>query len=172
MVAMVTLDQVREGAAPDYYPRHAIVGGNTALILFAAAFYGQQDAIWFAEAGVTATCVDTDGDRLGEMQDAYPDDWKFVNADAFEFSLRTSGKWDVVSIDCPSPMFDRCAELLPLWCRMANRTVILGSGRKMLFTDVAGWKLTDSVFRSHNYGGVYWRVFEPIRDPLEEGWAP
>jgi hypothetical protein len=159
VVAVVTLEQIRQGAAEMLYPRHALVGCSDALVLFAAAFYGQQDAVWMAEAGLQATCVDIDDGKLREMMDAYPESWTYVNGDAFEFSLRTERTWDVVSIDCPSNMFDRCAELLPLWCRIARRVIVLGSGENTETYEPDGWEYADCVRRSSNYGGTYWRVF-------------
>jgi hypothetical protein len=160
-MGVLTLEQVRKGASPAIYPRHVLVGCESALVLFAAAFHGQQDAVWMAEAGLRTTCVDIDQEKLQAMEGAYPDDWEYVYGDVFEFALRTEQRWDVVSIDCPSNLFARCAELLPLWCRMARKAVVVGSARKMLFHEPTGWRLSDSVFRSHNYGGVYWRLFQP-----------
>jgi hypothetical protein len=159
---VVTLEHVRKGAAPALYPRQALVGCKDALVLFAAAFHGQQDAIWMAEAGLRTTCVDVDQEKLREMRDAYPDSWKFVNGDVFEFALRTEKRWDVVSIDCPSNLFDRCAELLPLWCRIARKVVVLGSGKHTTAVEPEGWELAERVHRSANYGGTYWRVFRSM----------
>jgi hypothetical protein len=157
---VLTLEQVRKGAAPAIYPRQALVGCADALVLFAAAFHGQQDAVWIAEAGMTATCVDIDADKLSEMSDAYPTHWDFVTGDVFEFALRTEKWWDVVSIDCPSNLFARCAELVPLWCRIARRTVILGTDRRTSIDPPDGWTLGEKLHRSGNYGGVYWAVLE------------
>jgi hypothetical protein len=173
VVAVVTLEQVRQGAAARLYPRHVLVGCDDALVLFAAAFYGQQDAVWMADAGITTTCVDTDTVRLEEMRGVYPDGWEFVTADAFEFAVGTDRQWDVVSIDCPSNLFDRCAELLPLWARIARKVVVLGSGENTAAQEPDGWEFIDCVRRSHNYGGTYWRVFGRVRqlDPLAEDWV-
>jgi hypothetical protein len=162
-MGVLTLEQVRKGAAPALYPRDALVGCESALVLFAAAFHGQQDAVWMAEAGLRTTCVDIDQEKLREMMDAYPDSWAFVNADVFEFTLRTERRWDVVSIDCPSNLFDRCAELLPLWARIARKVVVLGAGKHTKTEPPDGWDQLESVHRSGNYGGTYWRVFTPCR---------
>jgi hypothetical protein len=160
-MGVLTLERVRAGASPALYPRHLLVGSESALVLFAAAFHGQQDAVWMAEAGLAATCVDHDHEKLGQMVLAYPEGWEYVYGDVFEYAVRTSKRWDVVSIDCPSNLFDRCAELMPLWCRIARKAVVVGSGRQFMFHQPEGWRFSDSVFRSHNYGDVYWRVFQP-----------
>jgi hypothetical protein len=157
-MGVLTLERVRAGASPALYPRHALVGCADALVLFAAAFHGQQDAVWMAEAGLRTTCVDIDQEKLREMMDAYPADWEFVCEDVFEF-VDTARRWDVISIDCPSNLFDKCARLLPLWCALARKTVVLGSDRRYPRIP-EGWRIMERLHRSHNYGGVYWMVFE------------
>jgi hypothetical protein len=160
-VAAVTLEQVRAGAAPAIYPRHVLNDCETGLVLFAAAFYGQQDAVWFAEAGLTTTCIDLDTQKLEEMQAAYPSDWEYVTRDAFLYATFTYGHWDVVSLDPPSNLFDKCATLLPLWCNLADRAVILGTGKNTIVEVPEGWQITERVRRSGFFGGVYWTVVEP-----------
>jgi hypothetical protein len=162
VVGVVTLDQIREPAAGKLYPRHVLVGCADALVLFAAAFHGKQDAIWMADAGLTATCVDLDGERLEEMRAVYPDGWRFEQADVFSYAVRTPDKFDVVSIDCPTNLFEDCAELLPLWCRIARKAVVLGCALKTPYEIPSGWRQTDLLFRSNFQGGTYWRVFEPV----------
>ena len=157
---MVTLEQIRRGAGERLYPRHALAGCEDALVLFAAAFHGQQDAIWIAEAGMRATCVDLDGEKLNEMVLAYPEGWEYVTGDAFQYALMTERTWDVVSIDCPSNLFERCAELLPMWCLLARKAVVLGCGTDTDLAAPEGWQITDRVHRSRNYGGTYWAVIE------------
>lgn len=157
---MVTLDTIRHGAAPDIYPRHLLVGCESALVLFAAAFHGQQDAVWMAEAGLRATCVDIDEERLGEMEAAYPSSWEFVPGDVFEFATAAECQWDVVSVDCPTNLFYRCAEFLPVWCLLARHSVILGCNNRYLDVPV-GWRETERRHRSNFLlGGVYWAVLE------------
>lgn len=160
---MVTLEQVRAQAAPDLYPRHVLVGCEDALVLFAAAWHGKQDAVWIAEAGLTATCVDLDVDRLTEMAEAYPPDWQFVDMDVFDYANRAERLWDVVSIDAPTNLFDRSAELLPLWCLLARKAVVVGCGKQTVFVTPTGWERTDVVHRSNFQGGVYWAVFQPCK---------
>jgi hypothetical protein len=155
------LEQVREGAEPAIYPQAVLEGCETALVLFAAAFHGQQDAVWFAEAGLAATCVDVDAEKLGEMEQVYPQDWEYVYGDAFAYATAADRVWDVVSLDPPSDLFARCAELLPLWCLLANRAVILGTGKDTLVVPPPGWQITNRLWRSWFQGGTYWTVVKP-----------
>jgi hypothetical protein len=160
---VLTLDKIRDPKAARLYPRHVLAGCSDALVLFAAAFGGKQDAVWIADAGMVATCVDNDRQKLQAMRDAYPPNWVFVVADAFEYALRTEYRWDVVSIDCPSNLFDRCAELLPLWCRIARRAVVLGCSDSTEIVPPTGWERTEMLHRSSFQGGVYWAVIERVQ---------
>jgi hypothetical protein len=148
-VGTVTLDEVRAGAAPAIYPRHILVGCETGLVLFAAA------------AEVATTCVDLDGDKLDEMRAVYPEGWEFAQADVFEYAAAADRKWDVVSLDPPSNLFDQCDTLLPLWCLLANRAVILGTGKNSRVGPPPGWGVSERIRRSGFFGGVYWTVVEP-----------
>lgn len=153
----VMLDAVRERSA-DVYPRTHLDGCESALVVFAAAFMGAQDAIWIHDAGLTATCIDNDIDRLDPMQNLYPSDWEFLCVDAYEWLETAEGVWDVVSVDSPTGHFERCAERLPIFCRLARRLVILGVGTKTKFGAPDGWEVVDCIKRSDYEGGVYWAV--------------
>lgn len=157
---MVTLDEIREPEAADRYPREALKGCRTALVLFAAAWLGKQDAVWICDAGLTGTCVDTDAQKLGEMAAIYPAGWDFVTADVFDYTATTPRQWDVVSVDCPTNLFDLCAESLPLWQFLARRVIILGCGPRTHLDPGEGWQLTNLLHRSNFAGGVYWAVLE------------
>lgn len=160
----VTLEQVRSVAAPSLYPRRVLEGCESALVLFSAAFHGQQDAVWIAEAGLTAECVDSDAVKVAEMVYAYPAGWIHTVADVFEYAARAARlgmRWDVVSLDPPSNLFVRCAFMLPLWCQLARKAVVLGCEGRDLAAVPDGWQETERLRRSHFLGGVYWAVFEP-----------
>ena len=162
-MGVLTLDAVRAESAPHRFPQHVLKGCESALVLFAAAFHGRQDAVWMADAGLKATCVDTDRIKLHEMKAAYPARWKFVEADAFLFARDNAElppQWDVVSLDPWSSLFQRVADALPLWCSLARRAVLLGTG---VGTDVVvpeGWRVSEVLERSGFKGGVYWTVLE------------
>ncbi len=157
---VLTLDAVRAEAAPHLYPRHVLEGCESALVLFAAAFHGRQDAIWMAEAGIRAWCVDTDREKLAEMEALYPDDWEFIVGDAFHVHPALDA-FDVVSLDPFTNLIQECADLLPVWCHLARRAVVLGTMGDTSFVSPAGWRVVEEVPRSSFNGGVFWTVLRP-----------
>lgn len=158
---MVTLERVRASASPRLFPRYVLNGCHDALVLFAAGFHGAQDAVWIAEAGMQATCVDVNHKMLGEMVLAYPEGWEYVHGDAFVYAENTERRWDVVTVDCPTSLFDRCASRVELWTTLAQRAVVLGTGIGTEVDPPAGWRVTEVLPRSLFQGGVYWTVLEP-----------
>lgn len=126
-VTYPTLEHVAMEARP--YPTHLLEGCETGLVLFAAAFFGHNDAIHFAEAGVRTTCVDVDTDRLGEMGQLYPDDWMFIPEDAWKFAEWAHGYnqkpiYDAVSVDTfTGDVMHRSLASLDLWCSLARKVV-------------------------------------------------
>lgn len=126
------------------YPAEILDGCETGLLLFAAAFLGVNDAIHFARRQLSCICVDTDQRKLGEMADLYPDDWVFVESDAWEFAQAAADaghRWDAVSVDTfTGEATDRSLETLELWCSLAARcvTVTIGHGQDFKLPD--GWR--------------------------------
>lgn len=157
-----SLAEVRDLQSGVSYPNLKRLGSETALVLFAAQWLGKQDAYWIADAGLQGTCVDVQPDKLNQMEQIYPEGWEFVCADVFPFTEQTSRVWDVVSIDCPSNMFQQCADLLERWCSLARDAVILGTGWDTKVEAPDGWQVTDVRKRSDYDGGVYWTVLEPV----------
>lgn len=153
-----TLAELRADSHP--YPTACLVGCETALVLFAAWFQGRQDAAWIAEAGLRATCVDVDEHKLAEMRPLYPRDWEFVHADAFRYAPTTDRQWDVVTADPWTNDFDRCADSIGDFCRVARKAVILATGVSTVLNVPAGWSVSEVVRRSSFDGGVYWTVLE------------
>ena len=145
---------------PFRFPRSALRGAQTALCMFAAEWHGRQDAYWLAEAGITATCVDLNGQKLEDMRRVYPQGWEFVTSDAFEFPA--DRRFDVVTADpFTGEAMDRCHQLMPRWCGMADRTVIMGSTAAQVLRKrhiPGGWEITDMLKRSDWGGGVFWTV--------------
>jgi len=156
-VGAVMLDAVRERSA-DVYPRTYLAGCETALVVFAAAFMGAQDAIWIHDAGLTATCIDNDQDRLDRMQNLYPGSWSFLNVDAYEWLETAEGAWDVVSVDSPTGHFERCADRIGIFCKLARRLVVLGIGVDTHVEPPEGWEVVECIKRSDHAGGVFWAV--------------
>jgi hypothetical protein len=162
VVAPRSLDEIRDLHAGASFPGEALADSETALVLFAAAWHGRQDAYWVAQAGLRATCVDLDRGRLEEMRAMYPDDWDFVQDDVYAFGIESDvneRRWDVVSLDPFTNQFDRCAQMLPTWCKLASNVVILGMDDRQLEVP-EGWRITDRRKRSDYNGGVYWVVLE------------
>jgi hypothetical protein len=162
-VSPATLEEIRDVGAGESYPRRLLDECDDALVLFAAGFLGMQDAFWVAEAGKRATCVDIRPDLLAGMAAVYPEDWEFVTGDVYDYTERmelVGRRWDLVSLDCPSSHFDRCAELAGLWCRLAGRAVVLGTSGRTALAAPDGWEVTERRFRSMNYGGTFWAVLE------------
>lgn len=164
IAAPATLEEIRDEEAGASYPCDVLAGCRTALVVFAAGFFGRQDAYWVAEANLRATCIDVDADRLDAMAAVYPTGWDFLEADAYVWAPRQTGRWDVVSVDCPTGHFERCADLLPTWCRLAGHAVVLGTGpNHETLVIPEGWRLAE-VRRRSNYvvGGVWWAVLERV----------
>jgi hypothetical protein len=98
------------------------------------------------------------------MAAVYPTAWEFVVDDAFAFAERCAPEpylWDVVSVDCPTDQFQRCADMIGVWCDLARRAVVLGTGSSSSVTAPAGWRITSVQKRSDFAGGTYWTVLEP-----------
>jgi hypothetical protein len=161
VVAVVTMDTIRATSNRRAFPREILEGSETALVLFAAAFHGGQDAIHVADAGMTATCVDTDAEKLGEMVLAYPEGWEYVTGDVFTYTSITERTWDVVTLDPPSNQFQSVADALPLWCELAKHAVLLGVGHDTTVTVPPGWQTAELRWRTRFLGGVYWQVIVP-----------
>lgn len=146
------------------YPRDRLEGCETALAGFCAGFLGRQDCAWLMQAGIVATCIDTDTDRLNQMAPLYPDSWTFVAGDIFDHApalYRQGERFDVVTLDPPTSLFERCADTIELWTALANRIVVVGTGRHTDVRIPAGWRQTRLTRRSDFQGGVYWTVLEP-----------
>lgn len=159
---MVTLDEIRSEQDARLFPQWVLEGAETALVLFAAAFMGKQDAAWVEKAGMHGTCVDLDEAKLLQMAEMYPPDWDFITADVFEWTNRLEGPVaDVVTVDCPTNLFDQCGELVHVWCGLARKAVVLGTGIKSRTRPPTGWRIQDSVYRSSFAGGTWWTVLTP-----------
>ena len=155
-----TLAELRADSHP--YPSEWLIGCETALVLFAAWFQGRQDAAWIAEAGLQATCVDVDEAKIAEMLPLYPSDWEFVVADAFWYAAIANREWDVVTADPWTNDFDRCADHLPDFCRIAKHAVVLATGVNTVVAAPAGWRAAARFRRSSYDGGVFWTVLERV----------
>lgn len=152
-----SFDDIEDLHSGSVYPR--LEGFQTALCLFCAEWHGRQDAYWIAKQGMTGTCVDLNAKHLREMQEVYPSGWEFIKADVYEWE--TDRTWDVVTLDPWTGQFERCADLLPRWCSLANHVVVLGHGNYRLTEPQApdGWRQDVKIKRSDYKGGINWLVF-------------
>ena len=157
---MTALEALREQGDREAFPTAYLEGLSSALVLFAAAFNGKQDACWIEEAGLTATCLDVSEDAIAKMKPLYPPDWEFVVGNAYEFSSHRW--WDIVTVDCPSGQFDRAATQIGRWCDLARYVVMLGTGTDTVVGAPEDWSVTEVVRRSSYDGGVYWTVLERV----------
>lgn len=152
-------------AALDPFPTHLLKGSQSALIVFAAAFGGRQDAQHIRDAGMTAMCVDSDSEALERMRPNYPNDWLMIDTDAFEFldkALNRGFLFDVVTMDPFTGLtMDKTIEHLPDFCSLATRLVVCGcDGREVQPPE--GWRIKSKTWRSGRQGGIYWVVLVPV----------
>ena len=139
------------------YPVHLLRDGGTGLCLFAARFYGVNDAINMARNRMELTLVDT-SDRVLEMGEMYEcDRWQM---DAWEFaedSRTYELKWDAVSVDTyTGDICRRSLDSLELWCSLAHDVVTATHVLGMPYTVPDGW--SDSLFERNPRNGVNWLV--------------
>lgn len=156
VVTYPTLEHVAMHGRP--YPVDGLVGCETGLCLFAAAFLGHNDAIHFAEAGMHGYCVDIDGVRLAEMATLYPGSWQWAVDDAWLFAAdakRLKQSWDVVSVDTfTGAATERSMASLDLWCSIADRMVTATVTEGASFHIPSEWNATHYPRSSD----VYWLV--------------
>lgn len=159
----LSLHAIRDESSGEVYPRYLFERARTALVLFAAGFYGKQDAYWIQEAGMVATCVDLDAEKLAAMQAIYSPGWEWHATDVFGFAATAHHQgrhWDLVSLDPPTGLFDATATLLPVWCQLADQAVVMGAGKDTKIEAPPGWVERAWRPRSMFRGGVYWVVLE------------
>lgn len=156
-VLSAPLERVARNAAD--YPSGLLREGGKALCLFAARFYGVNDAIHMARKSMVLTLVDT-SDRVLEMAEMY--ECAKVQTDAWRFAEWSRGQresWDAVSVDCyTGDANKRALGDLELWCALARDVVTVThvNGQKYRVPD--GW--TDSLFPRKPRSGISWLVLE------------
>ena len=137
------------------YPTDLLARYETALILFAAGFYGKNDGAWIADAGIKATCVDSDKTTLREMKRHYPKDWLFVHGDAFKWATDCPYQYDLLSIDPPMQYSMSCLVYLEQWEKLAKKTIVLGTQRSTIIDwDLnpahPGWAVDEVMYRNED----------------------
>lgn len=121
------------------YPAHLLREGGEGLCLFAARFWGVNDAIHMQRNQMSLTLIDT-SERVIEMCEIY--NCEGVVTDAWEFAESRGGRqWDAVSCDTftGDPM-TRSLASLELWCSLARDVVTVTHTPGAPWTAPAGWK--------------------------------
>lgn len=137
----MTLEHVAMDAKA--FPRQNLAGCETGLVLFCGAFLGVNDAIHFAQAGIPTVCVDTNAESLAVMRELYPEEWEFVQSDAWKYAAaaRDLGlTWDAVSVDTwTGDQSRRSMESLELWTAITERFLAVTVGARDTWETPAGW---------------------------------
>lgn len=138
------------------YPAHLLRQGGEGLCLFAARFYGVNDAVHMARAGMEITLVDTSL-RVAEMADMYDCDWYQMDAWQFAEDVRGNQSWDAVSVDTyTGDATTRSLHSLELWCSLARDVVTCTHVNGQDYRVPDGW--TDALMERNPRGGVNWLV--------------
>jgi hypothetical protein len=140
------------------YPAHLLRQGGEGLCLFAARFFGINDAVHMARAGMSLTLVDT-APRVFEMADMYGCAAQQMDAWDFGEIARTAGDmWDAVSVDTyTGDATTRSLSTLELWCSLARDVVTCTHVRGQEYTVPDGWR-DEGFFMRNPRGGVHWLV--------------
>jgi hypothetical protein len=123
------------------YPAHLLREGGRGLCLFAARFWGVNDAIHMKRQNMEMSLVDT-SPRVIEMAELYEcsgaldDAWEFA-----EFMRSEGAEWDAVSCDTftGDPM-TRSLASLELWTSLARDVVTVTHTPHAPYTVPDGWK--------------------------------
>ena len=128
--------------------------GGTGLCLFAARFFGVNDAVHMARNRMELTLVDI-SDRVLEMGEMY--ECSAHVGDAWEFAAQAEVQWDAVSVDTyTGDAARRSLDSLELWCSLARDVVTATHVLGMPYTVPDGW--SDSLFERNAKNGVNWLV--------------
>ena len=125
---------------------------STGLCLFGAGFYGAHDSIHMLDAGIkNVHVVDIDLEKLKVMESIYPKKWMFTDADVFEWIQNAKDMglyWDVVSIDPPTALLDKCAGMLDLFMPLAEKYIMLTTWEECLYDLKQKYDVINTVGRS------------------------
>lgn len=143
------LKRINRGA----YPKHLLTECKSALCLFGAGFYGASDGIHMYDADIShVTIVDHDVTKIHDMEAIYPKHWLFDAFDVFEWVEHTVElnlpKWDIVSIDPPTPHIPRCVDQLDVFVSLAKKYVTLTTYNEYLHKLETNYNVIDVIDRS------------------------
>lgn len=141
------------------YPAHLLVERGEGLCLFAARFFGINDAVHMARLEMEIMLVDT-SPRVHEMGAMYGC-WAMMR-DAWEYAeeCRDDARiWDNVSVDnYTGDAGTRSLASLELWCSLARKSVTVTYVKGQEYTLPEGWR--GWLFPRNPRKGVYWLVLE------------
>jgi hypothetical protein len=165
------LSEIRHRPSRLVFPTDLLPEQRTALLLFCAGFYGRNDGIHVWDAGIRQVIgVDSDELKLQVMANLYPG-WLFIGADVYAWADGARARAllsDIVIVDCQVNQSERCYELIPDWCSLANNVVVLGTqpetiqahGLQTLRSELTpeGWHITRLTKR--NDAGSHWLTLQ------------
>lgn len=147
------------------YPRHLLDGCSSGLLLFCSGRMGAADGHWFREAGLTdVTAVDWDEKTLVPFEAEYPDEWRYLQEDAWLYVAVAQRRWDIVSADPPSQYRDIQIRSLANWCSVSDRYVTATVMQPDIPDEAIpdGWTLLDVTLRAWFDDGrnYFWAVLQ------------
>jgi hypothetical protein len=143
------------------YPVHLLEGCETGLLLFGAGFLGRNDGIHFLDAGLRCHVVDSDNEKLTEMESIYPDTWTFECADVFDFITYTGRRWDAVSVDPPLALMLGCMNRRHKFIALAAKVLVIGTRTwDDAHRDLPNWKSELEMTRNAH---AKWKIWTPKR---------
>ena len=138
------LDEVRVLANYEY-PTDLLddLDAETGLLLFGAGFYGRNDGIHLADAGLTCTVIDVDLDKMAAMKRVYPSSWTFEVCDVFDWIRRpVLPTFDVVSVDPQLAHMGISMDWRRLWAARARKLLVIGARTWRDGTpEIGGWEV-------------------------------
>ena len=168
-----TYEDIVAASNPKTFPCWVLEGAEHPLFLYGAGFFGRQDAVFAARAGVqVASVVDANSELMDAMRRMYSPTfpgWTWRTCSVGEYPLRV-GQHDVIVLDPwtndirPSFAFTSDHAL-----RCAARYVVTGyypaeAGvevtTEMVEADIPGSRCVEVLKRSGHRGGVWWAVLE------------
>ena len=139
------------------FPSHLFSKKTTVISLFSAAFLGENDVQFIAEAGVVnCLLVDIDGQNLIQLFESYgygicrSDVYQFINSTSLKVNIIVSDQWTGQDKKINDEYFVRLMEI-------ASDYLVLGISQS--YINIIGFVPHGEYYKRSDYrGGVYWRV--------------
>lgn len=153
-----------------------------AVCFFCAQFYGKNDVIHLATAGMEdVTLVDLDTNKLSIMENIYPQQWTYRVGDAYAVAAEMNSqgeRFDLVVCDpyssaAPTVLFDKFSDFFGIAAKyfvtlvsqpmLSQRSLEADAGALgEHLSEVHDRKIqvADLIKRSSHEGGIYWAVLQ------------